>query len=324
LLLALVLAATLLPGVARAQAALPAPPDTTAAAPDTAAIAPGTTAAPPDTTGAAPDTAAAAADTAAVAPDTTAVETPPPPPPRATLRVETLPSGLQVEIDGTPVGRSPLRLQVPPGPHRIRALPADPRRFGTPSAETAVTLAAEADSLVRLDVRPPVVLRTEPEPALVTLVGRPAPDSLLGSTPLSILPSVFEAWRVRFTREAFADTTVPGAALASAAHPLRIPLRRISTAPSDDRSSRRVPLYRKRWVQWSLVGIGMVLTGAAAVWHREADESYDEYLASSNVEEIPELYDRTIDYDRRATTAFIVGQAFAITGGLLLLTGQSE
>lgn len=317
MLLALVLAATLLPGVARAQSALPALPDSTAAAPDTAAIAPGITAASPDTTAAAPDTATAA-------PDTAAVETPPPPPPRATLRVETLPAGLQVEIDGTPVGRSPLRLQVPPGPHRIRALPADPRRFGTPSAETAVTLAAEADSLVRLDVRPPVVLRTEPEPALVTLVGRPAPDSLLGSTPLSVLPSVFEAWRLRFTREAFADTTVAGAAFASAAHPLRVPLRRISTTPFDDGSSRRVPLYRKRWVQWSLVGIGVVLTGAAAVWHREADRSYDEYLASSNVDEIPELYDRTIDYDHRATTAFIVGQAFAITGGLLLLTGQSE
>jgi hypothetical protein len=42
-----------------------------------------------------------------------------------------------------------------------------------------------------------------------------------------------------------------------------------------------------------------VLTGAAAVWHNRPTARTTKYLASSNVDEIPGLYDRTIDCDRR-------------------------
>ena len=263
-------------------------------------------------------------DSAAAIPDTMAVEPPPPPPPpSATLRVETRPAGLVIELNGESIGRSPTGpLSIPPGTHRVRALPEDPRRFGTPALDRAVTLLAGSEFTLRLDLRPPVVLRTEPEPAHVMLTGRQAPDSLLGSTPLTIPPSVIEPYGLRFAREAFADTTVAGAAFLAGGDPVRIPLRRIAAAPVRANSGERVPLLRKRWVQWSLVGIGAVLTGAAAVWHNEADRSYDEYLASSNVEEIPGLYDRTIDLDHRATASFIAGQAFLITGGILLLMGQ--
>ena len=278
-----------------------------------------------DTTAATPDSSAAGAsvpDTSAAVPDTMAVE-PPPPPPGATLRVETRPPGLVIELNGESIGRSPTGpLSVPPGTHRVRALPEDPRRFGTPALDRAVTLLPGSEFTLRLDLRPPVVLRTEPEPAHVMLTGRQAPDSLLGSTPLTIPPSVIEPYGLRFAREAFADTTVAGAAFLSGGDPLRIPLRRVAAAPVRADSGERVPLLRKRWVQWSLVGIGAVLTGAAAVWHNEADRIYDEYLASSNVEEIPGLYDRTIDLDHRATASFIAGQAFLITGGILLLMGQ--
>ena len=252
--------------------------------------------------------------------------TPPPPPPSATLSIETQPPGLQVEIDGAPVGRSPVGpLAVPPGSHRIRAIPADPRRYGVSSTETVVTLAEGTERTVRLDLRPPVVLRTDPEPALVTLTGQSAAaDSLLGSTPLSVRPAIIEAAWLRFTREAFADTTVAGAAFLPASGQLRVPLRRVSMEIPRTGSTVRVPMYRKRWFQWSLVGIGAVLTGAAAVWHREADTAYEEYLSSSNAEEIPGLYVRTIDLDRKATTSFIVGQAAMIGGALLLLTAQSD
>lgn len=287
-----------------------------------------------------PDSAAAAAidsaaavipsDSAAVAApsDSAVVDTaaalPPPPPPRAMLRVETKPSGLNVEIDGTPLGRSPLGpVAVPPGTHRVRAHPADPRRFGATTAEKVVTLAEGTDATVLLDVRPPVVVRTDPEPAHVTLTGRSAADSLLGSTPLSIYPAWIESAYLRFTREAFADTTVAGAAFV-APQPYRVSLRRTSETPSRSGSKGRTSILSKRWFQWSLVGVGAVLTGAAAVWHNEADRAYDDYLSSSNVDEIPDLYDRTIEYDRRATASFIVGQACLISGALLLLTGQSH
>lgn len=301
LALALALVVALAPASAGAQPALP---DSVGAAADSAGV-----------EGAVVDSAAA---------DTTAIA-PPPPPPHATLLVETQPSGLQIDIDGTPVGRSPLGpLAVPPGTHRVRATPEDPRRFGTPAGDTVVTLAEGGETTVRLDMRPPVVVRTNPEPALVTLTGRQAaPDSLLGSTPLSIRPSVIETSHLRFTRESFADTTVAGTAFL-ASEPLRVSLRQTSALRSPSESKGRTPIVSKRWFQWTLVGIGAVLTGAAAVWHNEADRTYDQYLASSNVEEIPDLYDRTIDYDRRATASFIAGQACLISGALLLLTGQSH
>jgi len=320
-LLALVFLTALAPGAARAQVA---PADSVPAASEVAPAAP-----------ASPDSAEverAAVDSTVIdsaAPDSAAVDTaavvPPPPPPHATLRVETQPSGLRVDIDGAPVGRTPLGpLAVPPGTHRLRATPADPRRFGVPVGDTVVTLAEGSELTVRIDMRPPVVVRTNPEPALVTLTRRPAAaDSLLGSTPLTIRPSVIETSFLRLSRESFADTVVAGAAFL-ASDPLLVPLRQVSALRPPPGSKGRTPILSKRWFQWSLIGIGAVLTGAAAVWHNEADRAYDEYLDSSNVEEIPGLYDRTIDYDRRATASFIVGQASMITGALLLLTGQSH
>lgn len=314
-LLALVLAAALVPVPAFAR---PESFERTAA--DTSAAAPADTSAAADRAAATADTSAAG-DASAVS-DTAAVV---PPAPVATLRVETRPPGLEIQVDGAPAGRSPTGpIPLTPGTHRVRALPEDPRRFGTPALDRAVTLVAGSEFTLRLDLRPAVVLRTDPEPAFVTLTGRQAPDSLLGSTPLAVRPSVFEPYGLRFTREAFADTTLPGAAFLAGRDPLRVPLRRIAAAPMEADSSERIPLYRKKWVQWSLVGIGAVLTGAAAVWHREADRTYDEYLASSDVEEIPGLYDRTVELDRRATASFLAGQAALITGGILLLTGQSE
>jgi PEGA domain len=323
LLLAILVVVALAPGAARAQSALPdsafsepAPsePEPEPESPDS------TEGESADSTVAIPDVP----DSADVAPVTPPL--PPPPPPSATLSIETQPPGLQVQIDGAPVGRSPVGpLAVPPGSHRIRAIPADPRRYGVSSTETVVTLPEGTERTVRFDLRPPVVLRTDPEPALVTRTGQPAAaDSLLGSTPLSIRPAIIETAWLRFTREAFADTTVAGAAFLSASEQLRVPLRRVSKEVSRSGPPSRVPVYRKRWFQWSLVGIGAVLTGAAAVWHREADTTYDEYLASSNAEEIPDLYDRTIDLDRKATTSFLFGQAAMIGGALLLLTGQSD
>ena len=50
----------------------------------------------------------------------------------------------------------------------------------------------------------------------------------------------------------------------------------------------------------ALIGAGAVLTGTSAVLRHEADGWYDRYLASSDADEIPRLYDRTVHYDRLA------------------------
>jgi hypothetical protein len=77
-------------------------------------------------------------------------------------------------------------------------------------------------------------------------------------------------------------------------------------------------------VQWSLVGVGAALSGASVAFHRQGDEWYERYLASSNVDEIPDLYDHAVRYDRYAAFSLGSGQVCLIGGLILLLSGQSR
>ena len=246
---------------------------------------------------------------------------------QATLRVQSLPTGLQVLVDSVLVGRTPIdSLSLPPGTVRIRVLAADPRRFNPAPDAAVVTLRRGATVSITFDLRPSIVVRTDPEPASILLVGRPASaaDSLLGETPLSIRPSVLEAGRLRLTRASFADTTLPSTSfLGDSTLVLRVRLRPVPTlaAPPPALTSG-APIYRKAWFQWTLIGIGTALSGAAVYFHHEGDDRYDQYLQSSDVSEIEDLYDQTIRYDRWAAGSLIVGQICLIGGVMLLVTGQ--
>jgi len=247
---------------------------------------------------------------------------------RGILRVETLPSGLRVLVDGVEVGRSPIdSLPLPLKTVLVRALAADPRQFNTARDAVPVTLRAGSTVTVFLDLRPSVLLRSEPEPAFVLLVDRPAglSDSLLGETPLQVKPAWIEGAALRFGRESFADTVVQSAAFLNPdASPPRVALRPSGIPPPPLGPASRRSLFRKRWVQWTLVGVGAALSGAAVAFHHQGDEWYDRYLASSNVDEIPDLYDRAVRYDRYAAVSLGSGQVCLIGGLLLLLAGQSR
>jgi hypothetical protein len=244
------------------------------------------------------------------------------------LRVETIPPGLQVLVDGVAVGHSPIdSLWLKPKTVLVRALAADPRRFDTARDAVPVTIRVGATATVFLDLRPSVLLRSDPEPASVLLVGRPddLPDSLLGETPLMVKPAWIEGAALRFAREAFADTVLSSAAfLDSGASPPRVALSRTGQQPPRLGPPQRTSFLHKRWVQWSLVGVGAALTGAAVAFHHQGDEWYDQYLASSDVDEIPGLYDNAVRYDRYAAAAVVSGQIFMIGGLVLLLSGQSR
>ena len=86
----------------------------------------------------------------------------------------------------------------------------------------------------------------------------------------------------------------------------------------------RTPLLRRRWLQWSLVGVGAALSGAAIAFHHQGDIWYDRYLASSDVQEIPGLYDHAVRSDRRAAFSLGTGQVCLVGALVLLLTGQSR
>jgi len=264
----------------------------------------------------------AAAMTASAAPaDSTAA-------PSGVLRVETIPPGLQVLVDGAPVGRSPIdSLHLPAKTVRVRVLAADPRRFDPARDALPVTIRAGSTVTVFLDLRPSILLRSDPEPAFVLLTARPGDlaDSLLGETPLTVKPAWIEGASLRFGRESFADTVLLSSAFLDPAHgPPRVALRGSGLPPPPLGPAPRTSLFRKRWVQWTLVGVGTALSGAAVAFHHQGNEWYDRYLASSDVDQIPDLYDRAARYDRYAAFSLGVGQVCLIGGLLLLFTGQSR
>jgi len=205
---------------------------------------------------------------------------------------------------------------------RVRALPDDPRHFDNASDAAQATIRPGVTARVFLDLRPRVMLRSAPEPAQVFRFAAGG-DSLLGETPLGIGPALLEGNRFRFRAPDHADTTVSGDSLLDlgrASGSASVSLRRVAqtlAAPA-----RRPPVYRRPWLQWSLVGVGAGLTGAAALLRREGDQWYERYLQSSDRRLLDSYFDRAVRYDHLSLVALGVGQVF-FTGGLFLLVSGS-
>ena len=236
--------------------------------------------------------------------------------------METAPPGLLVRIDEIEAGRSPLGpIWVPAKTVRVRVLPDDPRQFDTASDEAQVVVRPGVTSRVFFDLRPSVILRSTPEPARVYRVSYGATDSLIGETPLSVRHAFLEGTRLRFHALDHADTTLAGDSLVSLGrNSTEISLRRVAeTLPP---AVPRPPVFRRRWFQWGLVGIGAVLTGTAAILRREGDQWYERYLDSSDRRVLDTYFDRAVRYDHLSLASLGVGQVL-FTGGLVLLVNGS-
>lgn len=246
----------------------------------------------------------------------------------ATLRVETRPTGLIVLVDGVRVGRAPVGpLWIPAKAIRVQALSDDPRRF-EPGRDTVLVTPKAGDALtVAIDLRPSVLVRSLPEPAALFVQERASRgDSLLGDTPLRLLPARLEGRAFRLSAPEHGDTVLTGEAilaLAPEGGPATVRLRRVAphVAPEPPRGP---PVYRRRWFQLAMIGAGAVLTGTSAVLRHEADRWYDRYLASSDSREIPRFYDRTVHYDRLAGGTLASGQVLLTAGIFLLVTSATR
>jgi hypothetical protein len=251
-------------------------------------------------------------DPAVVLPDTVGT---------AMLGIETRPKGLQVYVDGEFFGWSPIE----PVEHaaraiHVRVLPPDPRRFGQGRDAMDVTLVRGTSTTLFFDLRPSILIETEPSGAIATVTDRAAGDSLLGATPVSVPPGIVEGAAVRFSATAHADTVIAGTTLEEGEGFAHVELRRIvgsSLGPTP-----KTPVYKKAWLQWTMVGVGAALSVSAIPLHQKADDWYDQYLSSSNSDEIPYLYDQTRKYDRLAGGALVVGQTLLVSGIVMLLLGQ--
>jgi hypothetical protein len=236
----------------------------------------------------------------------------------------TTPPGRLILIDQVEAGRSPLGpIWIPAKTVRVRALRDDPRRFDAASDEALAHLTPGVVTHVFLDLRPSVMLRSVPEPARVYRVAGTTRDSLLGETPLSLRSGFLEGNRFRLEARDHADSVLEGEsllALDQSGGRVAVTLRRVAeTLPA---APPKTPLYRKRWLQWSLVGIGAALTGAAAVFRRDGDRWYNRYLESSDRRVLDTYFDRAVRYDHLSLASLGVGQAL-FTGGLVLLVNGS-
>lgn len=247
----------------------------------------------------------------------------------ASLRVETLPPGLLVLLDGVKVGRSPVGpLWLPAKMMRVQALPEDPRRFEPGRDGAVLTLARGRDTTLVLDLRPSVLVRSAPEPALLTLLDSSAPgaEAAAGQTPIRLLPAALARRSLRFDAAEHADTILAGEALLRMADAgggvATVALRRVVPI-HPPLGAHGKPLLKRTWVRLSLIGIGAALTGSAAILRREGDRWYERYQLSSDPDEIPGYYDKTVHYDRLASAALGAGQV-AITAGLFLLVVGSD
>lgn len=236
------------------------------------------------------------------------------------LIVETSPPGLLILVDEIEGGRSPLGpIWIPAKTVRVRALHDDPRGFDAASDEVLAVISPGATTRVFLDLRPSVMLRSDPEPARVYRVTGAVRDSLLGETPLALGAAFLERGRFRLAASDHADTVLAGASLLTldrSAGRTLVALRRISeTLPP---IVPRTPLMRRPWLQWSMVGVGAVLTGTAAIFRREGDRWYNRYLESSDRRVLDTYFDRAVRYDHLSLASLGVGQVL-FTGGLVLL-----
>ncbi len=238
------------------------------------------------------------------------------------LKVETLPPGLSVLVDGEPVGRSPLdSIPLPAGTVHVRVLRDDVRRFDRERDETTVSLRPGRGASAFFDLRPPIALESAPQGAEVSALEDVLPEqpSEIGETPLWLPPAFLGGRSFRFHLPGYSDSTLAGqqilAAAASRGTALVV-LRR--TAPLLPERVRGTPLLRRRWVQWGLVGLGAGLTGASALLKHEGDRWYDRYLESSDRRVLDTYFDRAVRYDRLSLVSLGLGQAL-FTGGLVLL-----
>jgi len=247
----------------------------------------------------------------------------------ASLRVETMPPGLLVLVDGVKAGRAPVGpLWLPAKLVRVQALPDDPRRFEPGRDGAVLTLTRGRDTTIVLDLRPSVLVRSVPEPAVLALLdpASPGASTPVGETPIRLLPPMFTGRSVRLEAPEHADTILAGETITSLARAQNgvatISLRRVAPAPVPVAHGK--PLFRRTWVRLTLIGVGAALTGSAAILRREGDRWYERYQSSSDPDRIPDYYDKTIRYDRLASASLGAGQV-AITAGLfLLVTGSND
>ncbi|MBK8481591.1 MAG: PEGA domain-containing protein [Proteobacteria bacterium] len=173
---------------------------------------------------------------------------------RVGLRVESLPAGATLRLDGQPVaGRTPLELETTPGEHQLEVEHADYQ----PLQQSVRVVAGPNASRVQVALRGGLLsMRSQPSGAELLLDGEP-----LGLTPL-------------------ADLNVPlGAHRLALRHSGKSGWRKTLRLLPNEALSAEVKLGRPRWPAWlgaSLAAVGLIAgtTAGLIAWRRVDDANH--------------------------------------------------
>jgi|SRR6516225_1935492 len=74
------------------------------------------------------------------------------------------------------------------------------------------------------------------------------------------------------------------------------------------------PEHQSHLWAYTSMAAGAGLIGVSFAFSHKADQTYDQYLAATDPNEISSLYDQTIFYDRWSTGTLLTGELLIVTG----------
>lgn len=212
---------------------------------------------------------------------------------------------LTIHLDEEVLGRCPMdSVAVSPGSHTLRAWPAGDRRFTAIPLKLKVTVREGLETVVDLSSARWIRLETEPFGAHVSRAGVP-----LGETPLT-LPVVESDPPLIVEREGFRAAVLPADLLLSGPDVERIGLEPASGEPLSPAFAEGVERGRTRFGTSALL-TGIVAVGAATaavVLKTEADDTFERYKRTGDLDRMNELFDRTERLDTWAITSWVVSE----------------
>jgi hypothetical protein len=213
---------------------------------------------------------------------------------------------LLIHLDDRSLGRCPMdSVAVVPGSYVLRAWPAGDRRFTANPLKVKVAVEASLETVVDLSSARWVRLETEPFGATVSRGGVP-----VGRTPLT-LPVLRSDPPLIVERDGFRSEILTADDLLSGPEVVRIGLGPGLGEPRIPAFEEGVTRGRARFETSALLtGIVAVSAATAAViFKTEADDAFDRYKRTGDLNRMNELFDRSESLDTWAVASWIVSEA---------------
>ncbi len=218
-------------------------------------------------------------------------------------------------VDGDTIPPAAGVVDLAPGEHRLSFIPVrEGATWHPPLIGLEFDLGVEDTFHLDLDRLITVRIETEPEGSSVYRGG-----TWIGDTPLALSTISGCADTLKLVREGYLETRISPSHLGDGdTYQIRLLTRDTAGIEADARPAYGISTKRKVFKYGSL--LGSVASISLGFWFKSrADAYYEDYLDHGNPDTIDALYDRSVSYDNRARTMFIVGEVLAGVTAYLFL-----